>query len=712
MSKVQILRALVNQRLNAAAEEIFGLFERTIAEYEEELCRSKQENDRQRHLLDATADRQQILVGKEQGPTAKQDQEDPDPPHIKEENLELWTSQEGLQHQDQEVAEMNFQLTPVPVKSETDEKKPQASQLHQRSADYNAETQPGADYEASHSHRNSDPSMCQQPPWILVPQTSEMLFRIQYRGQQQYIKLNRASYASFLKQAKETFNIPSEKRICLVDEMGTEVDEDVFSDVFCETSDILWTLVDACSADESSVLPSCVDAISLSSSLSSDSETCGGAPKRLRIEEASLGLHRQPQIDDSSSHAKELVQRLLETKPGGEKILQEYTLHGEIKDPLRRKLVNIVVGAMIQEYGTAPPMDIRTQYALGIVTLFPCLKDPFSLKGYEHFFDAESNRGYIAWKLKNVQRELSCGGQRSKNRKRRNSSCNSSRKDPPCSSGPEVEREVTAEHQLEGEPCLEAMTALRHCTDEKQIFLKMKQTFKRRQKLVHDPDDRSTVLTGFPRFLDTKGLVLQDFQLLFGEETASKLLEKWRTFLKQKVIKEANNLNRTPTLESLIQSAEESPVGEDSLLAWDSDMSSLLLLVYLLPPPPSGKRGVKISSREAVSRVIKFHESCHSHQEALSSGPGRQPYILAVGTSRKSINEYFIVLDGLLIPCKTNSSLSAFDELFKTHYVFGLSYDQALKNMYTFVQTTIYNIDVGLCQESPRVKDLRAKILN
>ncbi|XP_039657013.1 gastrula zinc finger protein XlCGF57.1-like isoform X1 [Perca fluviatilis] len=53
MCKVQMLRALVEQRLTAAAEEIFGLFERTIAEYEEELCRSKEENERQRELLDA-----------------------------------------------------------------------------------------------------------------------------------------------------------------------------------------------------------------------------------------------------------------------------------------------------------------------------------------------------------------------------------------------------------------------------------------------------------------------------------------------------------------------------------------------------------------------------------------------------------------------------------------------------------------------------------
>lgn len=45
MCKIRALRALVNQRLSTAVEEIFGLFETTIAEYEEEI-------ERQRRLLE------------------------------------------------------------------------------------------------------------------------------------------------------------------------------------------------------------------------------------------------------------------------------------------------------------------------------------------------------------------------------------------------------------------------------------------------------------------------------------------------------------------------------------------------------------------------------------------------------------------------------------------------------------------------------------
>ena len=109
---------------------------------------------------------------------------------------------------------------------------------------------------------------------------------------------------------------------------------------------------------------------------------------------------------------------------------------------------------------------------------------------------------------------------------------------------------------------------------------------------------------------------------------------------------------------------------------------------------------------------IVILQSCRSLQKHSGTEQRRQPYILAVGTTRSSIHEYYITLDGELLPCKAKSALSAFDELFKTHYVFGISYDQALSSMYTFVQTTIYNIDVGLSHEPPRVKDLRAKLLN
>ncbi|XP_037332082.2 zinc finger protein 7-like [Pungitius pungitius] len=100
MSKVHVLRYLVKQRLAEAAEEIFGLFERTIAEYEEEASRIKEDNERLKKRLHPVLnpkvhiereDVQQLFVPKEEqqedpeSPHIKEEPEDPEPSHIKEE---------------------------------------------------------------------------------------------------------------------------------------------------------------------------------------------------------------------------------------------------------------------------------------------------------------------------------------------------------------------------------------------------------------------------------------------------------------------------------------------------------------------------------------------------------------------------------------------------------------------------------------------------
>ncbi|KAI4799424.1 hypothetical protein KUCAC02_016932 [Chaenocephalus aceratus] len=178
MSKAQMLLSLKKRRLTA--EEIFALFEKTIAELEEELSRSKEENKRLQKLLDAVlqpqlqmhrADVQQLVAVKEEVPPDQQewstslDQEDAEPPpHIKQEQEELRISQEGEQLQELEEADITKStFTPDPVKSAYDKEKPQSSQPHQRHTEHIETEADGHDCQGPEPARNSDPESSLQP---------------------------------------------------------------------------------------------------------------------------------------------------------------------------------------------------------------------------------------------------------------------------------------------------------------------------------------------------------------------------------------------------------------------------------------------------------------------------------------------------------------------------------------------------------------------
>lgn len=116
----------------------------------------------------------------------------------------------------------------------------------------------------------------------------------------------------------------------------------------------------------------------------------------------------------------------------------------------------------------------------------------------EHFYDAQSGSGFLAWRLKTIQRKT----------KLHSESSSSPKATLTTGGGPTYVRNISVGvEQLQDEPCKEAISLMTHTNDSETIFQKMRETFQYRQKLIHNPETSATVLSAFPRFLDMKGLV-------------------------------------------------------------------------------------------------------------------------------------------------------------------------------------------------------------
>ncbi|GAA6084678.1 uncharacterized protein LOC124395493 [Tachysurus ichikawai] len=205
-----------------------------------------------------------------------------------------------------------------------------------------------------------------------------------------------------------------------------------------------------------------------------------------------------------------MIENILKTSPGSEKIASDYARTKSLSDSRRRDMVKILVAHLTNEHGTRPSRHLKEQYAKGIISLFPNLADPRSKLGYEHYYNAEDGSGFLAWRLKTLQKEASEGWMK-------------------C-----------PQQSQTGGPTAESKTA-----DEAVVKEKMRLTLAYRQKLFHNPKESTDILSISPRFQDIPGLIDQDFRLLFGDATSAKFLEKWSTSIKPKVIAQSCGLIQT-----------------------------------------------------------------------------------------------------------------------------------------------------------------------
>ena len=73
MTKLELLNVFLNDRLTAAAEEIFKAIRTTVVEYQDEALRFKEENERLKRLLNVAVQRMLLQPGRREPGSGRSD---------------------------------------------------------------------------------------------------------------------------------------------------------------------------------------------------------------------------------------------------------------------------------------------------------------------------------------------------------------------------------------------------------------------------------------------------------------------------------------------------------------------------------------------------------------------------------------------------------------------------------------------------------------
>ena len=112
------------------------------------------------------------------------------------------------------------------------------------------------------------------------------------------------------------------------------------------------------------------------------------------------------------------------------------------------------------------------------------------------------------------------------------------------------------------------------------------------------------------------------------------------------------------------------------------------------------------SNYKQINRNDIFYFKIETSLEDISF-ENDHPYLLAIGESRSSISFYFLAIKGKVLKTNAEDFQTAFDQLFKSHFVFHVEFEETLSTFYQFVQSFYYGMQTDV-QFTPRMRELRS----
>ncbi|KAG5875893.1 hypothetical protein JTB14_000242 [Gonioctena quinquepunctata] len=202
-------------------------------------------------------------------------------------------------------------------------------------------------------------------------------------------------------------------------------------------------------------------------------------------------------IREEASPESDDIQKCI-VRGGGQYIIDQYNKNKMLTDRCRIQLVNIVANILFEKFGTAVPKSAKIEYAKKLVEAFPTYRNfESSCGGYEIFFNPLTNGGYLANRLRTLNRIHKVEGTSSK-----------SVHQIKANHSP-VRNETTIIPDDMDEKFKDLMTT--PSTEKEKIKRLFLETHSFRKYLT----SKTSIMEMFPRLRDTSGLVEQEFSLMF-----------------------------------------------------------------------------------------------------------------------------------------------------------------------------------------------------